>query len=109
MLVCSVQIISSLVYSIFQLPCWCTMGIHQHPILSLFQAFSWGTVRKTVGKKIKKCLARGSKRPPAGKLNKKIVLSVPVLGIYLIPSDWSILTDFVNTQANLTVFFISLL
>ena len=73
MLVCSVQIISSVVYSIFQLPCWCTMGIHQHPILSLFKAFSWGAVRKTVGKKIKKCLVRGSERPPAGKLNKKIV------------------------------------
>ena len=66
-----------------------------HPVASSRRSVSQGAVPKTAREKIKKSVARGSERTPVGKLNKRSS-GVPGSGI---PSDWSILTDFVNTQA----------
>ena len=65
-------------------------------VASSRRSVSHGAVQKIAREKLKKSTARGSERTPVGKLNKR---SSWYTGI---PSDWSILRDFVNNRALLT-------
>ena len=68
-------------------------------VTSFRHSVSWAQCRKQHMKNLKKAQREEMKKRLWANLKPKAIPGIPGFGI---PSDWSVLTDFVNTQALLT-------